>query len=115
MKLILGQVYGLERVSSLRFLNLSGCENLDLENTLQRLGRTRTLEQASFCSLPLEKWLEFDPVAVLDEAEESLFMRHPCSGSYRRAVLSALLPLNRCLTHIDTVCFKGMCCLKHCW
>ncbi|KAL6041595.1 hypothetical protein QOT17_024850 [Balamuthia mandrillaris] len=79
----LTKVEGLEALSHLKFLNLSGNVKLNLVDTLERLAKAKTLQQVSFC------------LTVKGHK------RHPDNKKYRQTVLQALLHRNEKLRWLD--------------
>jgi hypothetical protein len=83
---IRGSIYGLKELQHLRFLNLSGNLDLDLDKVLSDLKDHEFLEQVSF--------------GILNQDDHPLSVN---SKKYREKVLVALLPKNRYLKWLDNV------------
>jgi len=102
----LREVYGVQRAEKLQYLNLSGCVNLQLDDTLKRLSRLRRLVKVSFCLIDLHReYNELQGSACLGTVVRlhTLPPRHPLNPTYRAAVLDALAGLNRNFMEIDNV------------
>jgi hypothetical protein len=113
----LRQVAGLEELGQLRWVNLSGCPHLDLEDTLGRLsqagqfleevslGLTNRSEAQELWQLPVDQYgcveqKYFQPYSG-QQQKEWLLQRHPLSLEYRMFVLEQLLDLHLSLYIID--------------